>query len=144
MKKLNYDLVFVCGLIEHIGRQKFLPREDVVETLGRDELKNLLDYADVFHCQSLGDNLIELEERFQFNTGSFTTHINAQFRVPSEYQVGKVYAWLIQELFEDLVDGILQIYKSPISHLIVDYNTHVIFTPIAELVEAYKEGKLIE
>lgn len=144
MKKLDYSLVFVCGLIEHIGRQKKLPREEVIEIMGSNLLKNYYEYADVFHCMSLEDNLSELEEQLTFPQGDYINHLDSMFKVPSEYQVGKVYTMIIQELFDDPIDGIYKLYNSFLAKLINDYNTHTIFTPIDELVLSYKEGILIE
>lgn len=143
MKPLDHGLVFVCGFIEHIGREYKLERSVVVDTFGEENIRRLYTLADVFHCQSLENNLIDWEERLTFPRGDYATHINAKFRVPSPYAVGKVYARLIQMLEFEPVEGIFQVYHSFLAELICNYNNHVIFTPIQELAQSYREGALI-
>ena len=144
MKPLDHGLVFTCGFIEHVGRVCGIKRSVAVEAFGHDNISRLYNLADVFHSQSLEDNFIDWEERVTFPRGDYNTHINAQFRVPSEYAVGKVFARLIQELDLSPVDGIFSVYNSFIADLICDYSNHVIFTPINELALSYREGALIK
>lgn len=52
MKKVNDNLFFVCSLIEYIARQTQNHRNDVVRQMGTD-VKQVYDYADVFHCEPI-------------------------------------------------------------------------------------------
>ena len=60
--ELDKDLVFVCGFIEYVGRQRNLPRNEVVNILGDTNLNNLYKNASVFHCLPLDACLGEWEE----------------------------------------------------------------------------------
>lgn len=142
-KPLDYRLLFVCGLIEHVGRAYGLERHVVVNTMGRETLQNLYDYADVFHCQSLEDNLVELEEYIVFPKGNYTTHVDARFYVPSEYEVARVYVRLIQDLGKEGVDGVFAVYNSFLSGMITDYSNHVLFTPAEILRDSFVTGMFI-
>ena len=45
LKKLDHNLVFVCGFIEHIGREHCIERKDVVAAFGTDNIPRLYDLA---------------------------------------------------------------------------------------------------
>jgi len=51
--KNDNDLFFTCSLIEFIGRRQKLKRSDVVTYLGKDKVKRIYNYADVFHCEPI-------------------------------------------------------------------------------------------
>lgn len=49
-KKNNNNLFFTCSLIEYIGRNRKQHRREITDYLGRENIKRIYDYADVFHC----------------------------------------------------------------------------------------------
>ena len=49
MEKNNSALFYTCSLIEYIGRETKNKRSDVIDCLGKDALKRILKYEDVFH-----------------------------------------------------------------------------------------------
>ena len=141
---LDNDLVFSCGFIEYIGRQRNLPRYKVVNILGRKNLRNLYKNASVFHNLTLDACLGEWEEMvIEFPHGDFINYQNSNFRVPEEFEVGEMYARIIQGLELEPIEGIIEIYNSKLSELIDDYNTYLVHTDSDYLVASYKAGKLL-
>jgi hypothetical protein len=51
--KNDNALFFTCSLVEFIGRQQKQRRSTVVKLLGKDELKRIYSYADIFHCEPI-------------------------------------------------------------------------------------------
>ena len=47
--KNNNGLFFTCSLIEYIGRIIKRTRCEVVDFLGKDRIKRIYEYADIFH-----------------------------------------------------------------------------------------------
>ena len=61
------SLFYVCSLIEFIGRERKLRREDVIAVLGAETLSRIYRYADTFHCEPIAkvaDDFIRLLEEF--------------------------------------------------------------------------------
>ena len=52
-KKNNNNLFFTCSLIEYIGRNRKQHRREITDYLGRENIKRIYDYADVFHCEPI-------------------------------------------------------------------------------------------
>ena len=46
----NNDLFFTCSLIEYIGREKKRTRREVTDCLGKNTIKRMYEFTDVFHC----------------------------------------------------------------------------------------------
>ena len=61
-RKNNNNLFFTCSLIEYMGRKVKRTRREVVEFLGKQRVKRIYEYADVFHCEPIekvADKFIE-------------------------------------------------------------------------------------
>ena len=61
-RKNNNHLFFTCSLIEYIGRKVKRTRKQVVDFLGEERIERIYEYADVFHCELLGEKLKKLSE----------------------------------------------------------------------------------
>ena len=61
-RKNNNHLFFTCSLIEYIGRKVKRTRKQVVDFLGEERIERIYEYADVFHCELLGEKLQKLSE----------------------------------------------------------------------------------
>lgn len=141
---LDYDLMFACGFIEYIGRQRNLPRNEVVNLLGEKNLRHLYDFAHVFHCLPLDRCLGEWEEMVVvFPQGNFINYEKANFRIPDEFEIGRTYARIIQGLGLEPAKGIIEIYNSKLARLIDDYDTYLAHLDPEYLVASYKEGALL-
>lgn len=61
--KNDSNLFYTCSLIEYIGREKKQRRSAVVNYLGKNTIKRIYNYADVFHCdpiEKVADEFIEI------------------------------------------------------------------------------------
>ena len=141
--KTDNNLFFLCSLIEFIGRQKKLKRHDVVHSLGYDTVRHIYEYADVLHCEPIAKVADEYIELCKINTGNFDNVADCKYSVPSYWDIGKVYARLIQDVTENLseTDEIIKtlhkVYGSWIDDSISNFNSDFFYQPRDYLRECY-------
>ena len=145
---IENDLFFLCSLIEWIGRQTRNRRRDVIDTLGEAELRSCLDLADVLHCEPLENTANELIEKHNITAGAFDNVALCQYRVPTHFDIGKVYKRLIvavaRETGIDLIAVLLLVYHSWIAEKIDDYNCSMFFENPDYLFKSYLAGYALE
>lgn len=140
------DLYFVCYMIERTARHLKQPNQYVVGKMTKQDLERQLSIADTNHCLNpleVVDNWIE-EYELQAGTHDVTA-IDKSFTdsYPSETQMGKVYARLIESVLqpgENYADGILKVYASPICQTIDNYNASAYYEPSYVQTQAYFNG----
>ena len=137
-------LFYLCSLIEYIGRESKNKRFDVIEKLGRENVNRIYGYADVFHCEPIEAVSAEWCERCAIVPGSFDNISVCRYRLPSFWDIGKVYCRLIQSLGGDVIDTLFEVYSSWMAQSIDNYNIAVYYMPPDYLYESYKEGVLLE
>ncbi|MGL4738824.1 MAG: hypothetical protein ACRCW2_15325 [Cellulosilyticaceae bacterium] len=145
MTKMSNDLYYTCALIEYIGRITKNQRAVIVDALGAKYLKHILNHADVFHCEQIA----EVAERFidacHIEEGEFDNIATCKYDVPSYWDIGAVYARLIENVAKrDLVDEIVEVYHSWIASYIDNYNIAVYYMTPQYLQLSYEEGSLLE
>lgn len=145
-KKQFSDVFYTCSLIEQIARDKHLVRGDLVEKLGRDILIRTINHADVFHCEPLEKTAFDYEEHYNIAEGIFDNITTCKYQVPSSYDIGKVYARLIECVYEEgsLIDTLMKVYHSPISCAISEYNSDFFYQNPSYIYECYKANAIIE
>lgn len=94
----NNNLFFLCSLIEFIGRQQKLTRSEVVSALGRNTIKHIYEFADILHCEPIAKVADDYIESCKLKTGNFDNIANCKYTVPSYWDIGRVYARLIQDV----------------------------------------------
>ena len=87
--KNNNALFFTCSLIEYIGRRIKRTRREVTDYLGKDRLKRIYEYADVFHCEPIEKTADEFIEETQMAEGSFDNVKECRYTVPGYWISGK-------------------------------------------------------
>ena len=114
-------LFFTCGLIDYISRKTKNVRADVVNRLGKDNIRKIYSLADVYHC----DNIDSVSDDF----------------------IGKVYRRLIKMVAADeqidVIDALIEVYNSFISPMIDDYNSSVYYENPNYIFECYKQKKML-
>ena len=139
------DLYFVCYMIERVARRLHQHNRYVVAHLGTDGLEHQLSVAQVNHCL----NPLQVEDdwiqEYHLEEGAFhVTDVDPRFtdKVPSETQMGKVYARLIQSLCvsDNLVEAIRMVYASPVCDVIDNYNTGAYYEPSYVQSRAFING----
>lgn len=142
--KNNNKLFFTCSLVEYIGRRVKRKRKEIVELLGED-IDRIYEYADVFHCEPIEKTAVELIEKTQISEGDFDNIKTCKYTIPDYWDIGEVYARLIEDIYEDseIIMGIREVYTSWIDDAISDYNTDFYYQPRDYIAECYREGKVL-
>ena len=144
-RKNNNDLFFTCSLIEYIGRRVKRTRRDVVETLGKERLERIYEYADVFHCEPIEKEADEFIEGSRLEQGTFDNEKECRYLIPDYWDIGEVYERLIEDSYMDdeIVKGICEVYHSWIDEHISDYNTDFYYQSRDYIAACYEEGEVL-
>ena len=140
------DLYFVCYMIERVARTIHQRNRYVVERMGYEGLLHELSIADTNHCLNPEQVVSDWIETYRLEQGGGTniTQVDPRYtdKVPTEIQMGKVYARLIQSVnqTDDLPATIMQVYSSPICDVIDNYNTGAYYEPSYVQTRAYING----
>ena len=145
----NNNLFFLCSLIEFIGRQQKLARNEVVSLLGQETVKHIYNFADVLHCEPISKVADEYINLHQLGTGDFDNVATCKYSVPSYWDIGKVYSRLIQDIVGNISDRkkiiqtLNEVYGSWISDSISNFNSDFFYQPHDYIRECYFEGKIL-
>ena len=144
--KNNSDLFYTCSLIEYIGRKQKQRRETVVKLLGRETIRRIYRYADVFHCEPIAKTADDFIHICNIPVGAYDNLEKAKYEIPDYWTIGEVYERLIEDVSEDsteaIVDTIMAVYSSWISDAISNYNTDFYYQPRDYIFECYLEGEI--
>lgn len=145
-KRNNSDLFFVCALIEQLGRDLQLRRSDVVTSLGEQNVRTLLNHADVLHCEPIQKVADDIMTEFNLPKGAFNNVAQAKFSVPDVWTVGKVYARLIEDVSgeDNVAETLMAVYTSWIDEKVSDYNSSFYYEPRDYIAECYRTGEVID
>ena len=143
-KKLDNKLFYTCSLIEQIGRDSNNERFAVVQALGKENIARIYEYSDVFHCERIEAASAKWREKCDIVDGGFDNISTCRYRLPTCWDIGKVYCRLIQSLGGDPIDTLVEVYSSWLAPKIDNYNIAVYYMSSAYLFESYKEGNLLE
>ena len=145
--KIANNLFFLCSLIEYIGRKTKNHRNVVVNAIGKDNLQHILDLADVYHSENIDKLTFELTEKHNIGNGIFDNIANAQYAIPTHWDIGKVYKRLIIDISkkEDkpLIDVLSEVYNSWLSRKIEDFNSSVYYESPEYLFQSYLVGECL-
>lgn len=146
-KKEYNDLFFVCSLIEYMGRNTHNHRNVVVNALGKERLTQLYNLADIYHSENIDKISDELIEQYGIEPGVFDNIAEANYTIPTHWDIGKVYKRLIVEVAEkqnkELIDTLIEIYNSWLSRKLEDYNSSLYYENPGYLYESYLKGEVL-
>ncbi len=144
--KNDSALFFTCSLIEYIGRQQKQKRSAIVQYMGKDVVKRIYRYADVFHCEPIEKVADEFITQCNIPAGSFDNVAKCRYEVPDYWTIGEVYERLIEDVTGDepdsIIEHIVEVYSSWIDDAISNYNTDFYYQSREYIFECYKEGKI--
>ena len=141
---LDNSLFYLCSLIEYIGRETNNRRITVVEALGNENTARIYEYADVFHCEPIESVSAQWRTRCGIEEGVFDNISVCRYRLPSFWDIGKVYCRLIQSLGGDVMSSLREVYSSWLAQKIDDYNIAVYYMSPEYLYASYIEGALLD
>lgn len=140
------DLYFVCYMVERVARQLKQPNKYVVNSIGKQGLREKLSLANVLHCENPDSVAHDWIEAYGLQQGEHdVTNVDAKYtdRIPTATQMGKVYCRLIISTLqesEDYADGLNRVYNHPIAEIIDDYNSSAYYEPSYVLTRGYWAG----
>ena len=139
------DIYFVCYMIERTARNLKQKNNYVVQHMGQDGIARQLSIAETNHCldpKQVEDEWIE-EYRLQRGNND-VTNVDKEYNtnIPTEIQMGKVYARLVDSVTTDgdSVKAIQNVYASPICNVIDNYNSSAYYEPSYVQTRAYHNG----
>ena len=143
--KLKNDVLYVCTLIEYLGRDTKNHRKDVVSAMGISKIHRLLEYADVNHCLDMQQVADEVIEETGLDFGNYDTVNECKYTVPSVTAIGKVYQRLVVDVKgkEDWAETIYNVFSSYISDEISNFNGSVFYSTPEYLKYSYLDGYLL-
>lgn len=133
-------------MIERVARHIQQRNKYVVQKLGKKGLERQLSIAESLHCLNPEKVVSDWVEEFKLERGVFdVTKIDSRFtdRYPSETQMGKIYARLVSSIATDgnWVEGVQNVYASPICDVIDNYNASAYYEPSYVQVQAFYKGE---
>lgn len=146
-KKSN-DLFFVCSLIAYIARKTKNRPAKVVDALGKSELARIYELADIYHSDNIDAVCDSFVSERNILNGDFDNVADCEFSVPTHWDIGKVYKRLILMIQEqqggDIIGILSDVYHSPVSDLIEDYNSSFYYDSPQCIFAAYQNNGIPE
>ncbi len=140
------NLFFTCSVIELIGRQRKLARSDVVNSMGKSNIERLYNYADVFHCEPIAKVADDFITDCKIPVGDFDNVALCRYDLPSYYDIGEVYARLIEDVHTDsesVTDTLIKVFNSFLCQAISNFNSDLFYQPRQYLRECYFEDDIL-
>ena len=139
------DLFYVCSLIEYIGRERKLRRSEVVSGLGEKTIRRIYKYADTFHCEPIAKVADDFITMCNLPVGDFDNVAACRYDVPGYWDIGAVYARLIEDVRgdADFVSKLLEVYSSWLSDALSRFNSDLFYQPREYIAECYRAGYVI-
>lgn len=142
-------LFFVFSLIEKIGRERNLTRKEVVSLLGHETVRHIYKYADVLHCEPIIKVAYEYIGICKIGTGDYDNVSACRYAIPSYWDVGKVYARLIEDVAgrdseeAKIIQTLEEVYISWMRDSLSNYNSDLYYQLRDYIRECYLEGEIL-
>jgi hypothetical protein len=139
------DLFYVCSLIEYIGRDRKLRRAEVVSGLGEKTIRRIYRYADTFHCEPIAKVADDFITMCNLPIGDFDNVSACRYDVPGYWDIGAVYARLIEDVHgdSDMMSCLVEVYASWMSDALSRFNSDLFYQPREYIAECYRAGYVI-
>ena len=142
----NNDLFFTCSLIEYIARKTKNTKREVVDRLGKESIKKIYELAEVYHSENIEKVSDEFIESAKINEGDYDMISVCEYRVPSFWELGRIYQRLIVMVDsneENYIDTLIDVLSSWIIEKIDNYNSSMYYENPSYIYQCYIEGKVI-
>ncbi len=139
------NLFYVCSLIEYIGRERKLRRAEVVSGLGEETVRRIFKYADTFHCEPIAKVSNDFITMCDLPVGSFDNVATCRYEVPGYWDIGAVFARLIEDVRgdADLIAKLVEVYSSWMSDALSRFNSDLFYQSREYIAECYRAGHVI-
>ena len=146
--KEQNDLLYVCSLIEFIGRVTKNKNADIVRALGKVGLERQLFLADINHCLSFEEVGDETISQYNIVNGNFDLISSCKYDIPSYIDIGGVYRDLILDIRDEsggeIVDIMYDVFTSFISEKISNFNSSLFYENPSYIYHSYIAGELLD
>lgn len=145
MEKNNSALFFTCSLIEFMGRETKNKRSDILKYLGEEDVSNIYNYADVFHCEPIAKVADDFIQKNQILQGNYDNVSLCHYAVPDYWDIGEVFSRLIEDSYNEdkVIRGIFEVYHSWIADKILDFNSDFFYQSREYIAVCYREGEVL-
>jgi len=147
-EQVKSDIMYVCALIEHVGRVTRNRNHDIVKMIGIDGIAWQLEHAQTSHCLTFDETSEELIEEYKIPQGNFDSVGNCTGNVPLPIHVARTYKSLIVNIAENsdkpLAQIIYDVFTSFISDEISNFNTSTFYENPSYIYHSYLEGELLD
>lgn len=144
MSKEMNDLFFVCSIIEKTARECKQKQSYVINKIGKDNIKRLYTYADVFHCENPDKVTYELIEKNNIEVGDYDKISRCIYKIPTYWEIGEIYARLIMNVDNgDIINTLFEVYNSWIEEIMDNYNSSFYYESPEYHLACYQEGKVL-
>lgn len=140
------DLFFTCSLIEYIARKTKNTKKYIVEKLGYEKIKKIYTLAEVYHSENIEKVSDEFIKECGIQIGNYDKVVEAEYRVPSYWEIGRVYQRLIKMVnsnTEEYIKTAIEVLSSWIIEKIDNYNSSMYYENPDYIFACYKEGKVL-
>lgn len=144
-KKQN-DLFFMCSLIEYIARKTKNKKIDIINKLGNKNIRKIYELAEILHSENIDKVADEFIASCDILIGNYDYISNCKYRVPTYFEVGKVYQRLILMVdnnVDNYIDTAIKVLSSWIIEHIDNYNSSMFYENPSYIYSCYIEGKIL-
>lgn len=144
--KEDNDLFFTCSLIEYIARKTKNSKKVIIEKLGEKNISKIYNLAEIYHSENIEKVSDEFINQAKIDIGEYDNITNYNNRVPTYWEIGKVYKRLIimvNSNKEEYVKTLIEVLSSWIIKSIDNYNSSMYYENPEYIYLCYKEGKIL-
>jgi len=140
------DLFFTCSLIEYIARKTKNKKKMIIEKLGEERIKKIYELAEVYHSENIDKVSDEFIEEADLKIGDYDKISECKYRVPTFWEIGKIYKRLIIRVNnnpDDYIQTLQIILESWIIEAIDNYNSSMYYENPEYIYQCYLEGRVL-
>ena len=145
-KQEDNDLFFVCSFIEYIARKTKNTKKYIVETLGKQCIEKIYKLAEVYHSENIDKVSDEIIEKFNIKFGNYDIVSDCKYRVPSIWELGRIYQRLIIMVNNNenqYIDTLMKVLSSWIIEEIDNYNSSMYYENPSYIYACYVENRIL-
>ena len=97
------------------------------------------------HCEPVEKVADDFIQKSAISEGNYDNLINCKYAVPDYWDIGEVFARLIEDCYEeeDVINGIKEVYRSWLADQILMFNSDLYYQSRDYIAECYREGELL-
>lgn len=140
------DLFFTCSLIEYIARKTKNTKEYIIDKLGEKGINKIYKLAEIYHSENIEKVSDEFIEEAKIENGKYNNIEECIYRVPTHWELGKIYKRLIimvDSNKDNYINTLIKVLSSWIIEKIDDYNSSMYYENPDYIYQCYISGKIL-